>query len=109
MSTSAQDLTGLLYGSWDLTAIDDGYRDFVAAHGPAADRAERDRPDPARAFTTYLSVLDQWRKLPFRDPGLPAELLAPDWRGPEATAVFERLVVALEEPALTHARAHWPS
>ena len=64
-----QDLTGLLYGSWDLTAIDDGYRDFVAAHGPAADRAERDRPDPARAFTTYLSVLDQWRRLPFRIPG----------------------------------------
>ena len=104
-----QDLTGLLYGSWDLTAIDDGYRDFVAVHGPAADRAERDRPDPVRAFTAYLSVLDQWRRLPFRDPGLPAEVLAPDWHGPQATEVFERLVVALEEPALRHARAHWPS
>jgi phenylacetic acid degradation operon negative regulatory protein len=29
-----QDLTGLLYGSWDLTAIDDGYRDFVTAAHP---------------------------------------------------------------------------
>ena len=50
-------------------------------------------PEPARAFTTYLSVLDQWRTLPFRDPGLPAEVLAPDWHGPAATAVFAPEIV----------------
>jgi len=104
-----QDLTALLYDSWDLAAIDQGYRDFVAEHAPVADAAERARPEPAQAFTTYLSVLDQWRTLPFRDPGLPAEVLAPDWHGPAATAVFERLVATLEDPALAHARAHWPS
>lgn len=104
-----QDLTELLYSSWDLAVIDQGYRDFVARYEPVADTAERERPEPAYAFTTYLDVLDHWRKLPFRDPGLPAELLAPDWHGPEATVVFERLVVALEDPALAFARAHWPS
>ena len=104
-----QDLTALLYGSWDLDAIDRSYGDFATEHAAAADAAERQPPDPERAFTTYLSVLDQWRKLPFRDPGLPAEVLAPDWSGPRATAVFERLVAALEEPALAHARAHWHS
>lgn len=104
-----QDLTALWYGSWDLTAIDQGYRDFVAAHAPVADAAERARPEPARASTTYVCVLDQWRTLPFRGPGLPAEVLGPDWHGPAATAVFERRVATLEEPALEHARAHWPS
>ena len=104
-----QDLTELLYDSWDLGAINAAYRNFVHAHAPLADGAEHSRPDPAQAFTTYLSVLDQWRKLPFRDPGLPAAVLAPDWHGPQATAVFERLVASLEEPALAHARAHWPS
>lgn len=104
-----QDLTELLYGSWDLAAIDQSYRDFVAAQGRVAEAAEREPLEPAQAFTTYLSVLDQWRKLPFRDPGLPAEVLAPDWHGPPATAVFERLVAALKEPALAHARRHWPS
>jgi phenylacetic acid degradation operon negative regulatory protein len=54
-------------------------------------------------------MLDQWRKLPFRDPGLPSEVLAPDWSGPRAAAVFERLVAALEKPALAHAATHWPS
>lgn len=104
-----QDLSGLLYDSWDLEAIDRGYREFVDAHVPLAEAAERDGAEPAQAFTTYLSVLDRWRKLPFRDPGLPAELLDPAWHGPRATAVFECLVAALEEPALAHARAHWPA
>lgn len=104
-----QDLTRLLYDSWDLAAINQGYRDFASRHAPLADAAELTSFEPARAFTTYLSVLDQWRKLPFRDPGLPAEVLAPDWHGPQATTVFERLVAALEELALAHAKAHWPS
>ncbi len=102
-----QDLTGLLYDSWDLAGIDQDYRDFVAAHEKLAAAIEDERPVPAQAFPTYLALLDQWRRLPFRDPGLPAEVLAPDWSAPRAVAVFERLVAGLEEPALAHARAHW--
>jgi phenylacetic acid degradation operon negative regulatory protein len=104
-----QDLTGLLYGSWDLAAIDEAYREFVATYEPVVAAAERSQPDQAAAFVTYLQALDQWRKLPYKDPGLPAEVLASDWHGPQATAVFERLVSALERPALGHARTHWPA
>lgn len=104
-----QDLTELLYSSWDLAAVDDSYREFVDAYDARADALERDRPEPADAFTTYIAVLDQWRTLPFRDPGLPKEVLAPDWAGPRAAAVFERLVAVLEKPALEHAATHWPS
>ena len=102
-----QDLTSLLYDSWDLAGIDQSYRDFASGHEKLAAAVERARPEPAEAFATYLAVLDQWRRLPFRDPGLPGEVLAPDWSGPHAVAVFERLVAGLEEPALAHARAHW--
>ncbi len=102
-----QDLTGLLYDSWDLAGIDRRYRDFVSAHEKLATSVEREQPDPAEAFPTYLALLDQWRRLPFRDPGLPGEVLAPDWSGPRAVALFERLVAGLEDPALAHARAHW--
>ena len=104
-----QDLTGLLYGSWDLAAIDEAYREFVATYEPVVAAAERRQPDQASAFITYLQALDQWRKLPYKDPGLPAEVLASNWHGPQATAVFERLVSALERPALVHARTHWPA
>ena len=60
-------------------------------------------PEPRAAFTTYLHVIDHWRKLPFRDPGLPSELLADDWSAPEAGALFEQLVGLLEARALVYA------
>jgi phenylacetic acid degradation operon negative regulatory protein len=104
-----RDLTELLYNSWDLAAIDQSYRDFVQEHGTRATRLDDVAPTGREAFAAYLGVLDNWRKLPFRDPGLPREVLAPDWSAPEATALFERLVTALEKPALRHASTYWPS
>lgn len=103
-----QNLTELLYGSWDLAAIDRSYQDFVEEYDDRAAALERTPPDPAAAFATYVAVLDQWRKLPFRDPGLPSEVLAPGWSGPRAAALFERLVATLEKPALEHAATYWP-
>ncbi|WGY00346.1 PaaX family transcriptional regulator C-terminal domain-containing protein [Nocardioides sp. QY071] len=103
-----QDLTQLLYSSWDLTAIDTSYRAFADEYDLTAAAVERTPPSPADAFATYVAMLDQWRKLPFRDPGLPSELLAADWNGPRATTLFERLVNALEKPSLEHAATRWP-
>ena len=64
--------------------------------------------DPSRRSSATSAVIDQWRKLPFRDPGLPREILPPDWGAPAAGALFEALVSALEPSALAHAAAHWP-
>jgi phenylacetic acid degradation operon negative regulatory protein len=104
-----QDLTEMLYKSWDLAAIDQSYREFVEEYGARATRLEKATPAGQDAFTTYLGMVDQWRKLPFRDPGLPSEVLAPNWSAPAAAALFERLVAALEKPALAYAASHWPS
>jgi phenylacetic acid degradation operon negative regulatory protein len=104
-----QDLTRLLYDSWDLEGIDRSYRDFIDTYGArAGELEEAPTADPREAFTTYLEVIDHWRKLPFRDPGLPREVLDPAWSAPEAAALFERLVAALEKPALAHASTYWP-
>lgn len=104
-----QDLTTLLYESWDLAGIDRSYRDFTEQHEQmAADLTSRS-VDPERAFTSYLGVIDTWRQLPFRDPGLPRELLAADWSAPDAVALFEQLVQLLKAPALAHAANFWPS
>jgi len=100
-----QDLTAMLYGSWDLHAIDQGYRDFIDAY--ASDRERLTELRDEDAFAAYLTMVDRWRKLPFRDPGLPREVLAEDWSAGEAVTLFEELVTALEKPALDHARARW--
>jgi phenylacetic acid degradation operon negative regulatory protein len=105
-----QDLSTLLYASWDLAAIDRRYKDFIARFQREAARLEASGVvDLQEAFITYLGVVDQWRKLPFRDPGLPREVLADDWSAPAAAALFEHLVALLEGRALAHAASYWSS
>lgn len=105
---AGQDLATLIRESWDLAGIDQRYREFVAEHADTLAVVEAG-VDPATAFATYLQVVDAWRRLPYRDPGLPRALLPEDWAGPQAAAVFERLVQALEGRALAHAAGHWPA
>src|SRR6201997_890681 len=58
-----QDLTTLLYSSWDLAAIDRRYKDFIARFQSEAARLEASAVvDLQEAFITYLGVVDQWRK-----------------------------------------------
>ncbi len=104
-----ENLKGILRAGWDLDEINGRYKEFVNWHEPDLLRfeASRDAISDEDAFVTYVNVIDHWRKLPFRDPGLPRELLGSDWAAGAAGAVFERLVVLLEEPALGHASTYW--
>lgn len=104
-----RDLRTLIYESWDIAEIDRRYREFAdryRSHAAALDTSSA--TDPRAAFVTYLGVVDSWRKLPFRDPGLPREVLDPEWSAPEAIAVFEKIVAGLEGRALAHAGHYWP-
>lgn len=100
-----QDLPAMVYASWDLASIDQGYRDFIDAYRPQAQDLVRLRDRDA--FAAYVTILDRWRKLPFRDPGLPREVLAEEWSAGDAVALLAELVAALEQPALDHARTRW--
>ena len=50
-------------------------------------------------------MLTAWRRLPYLDPGLPAELLPADWSGLAAADLFDELDGLLRGPAGKHARA----
>jgi phenylacetic acid degradation operon negative regulatory protein len=43
-----------------------------------------------RAFAVRSVLVHEWRKFLFPDPGLPVELLPPDWPGHEAAELFGR-------------------
>jgi phenylacetic acid degradation operon negative regulatory protein len=100
------DLPALVARSWDLPAMDERYRSFLARFSDLAGTGAP--PIPADAFATYVTVVDHWRQLPFRDPALPPDLLPANWSGGDALALFERLVGQLEDGALAHAAGHWP-
>ncbi len=68
--------------AWDLSALRDGYADFIATFA----RAEPSGDDATLAAQTML--VHQWRRFPFLDPRLPAGLLPDGWPGPRAAEVF---------------------
>ncbi|MGA5066432.1 PaaX family transcriptional regulator C-terminal domain-containing protein [Streptomyces exfoliatus] len=81
---------------WDLGAIAALHEEFLAAHEPVL-RAWTSRTgtgetgDTGDAYRDYLLALDSWRRLPYADPGLPAELLPDDWPGRRSAEVFTAL------------------
>jgi phenylacetic acid degradation operon negative regulatory protein len=127
------DVAGQLGRWWDLGRLRRMYTEFTDAYapvlrrwegGPSADERAADGAgggaggagaDGARggaggavsdaaAFADYVTALTDWRRLPFLDPGLPAELLPAHWPGSQAADLFGRLRARLDTPARRHAR-----
>ncbi|GAB4100486.1 PaaX family transcriptional regulator [Sinomonas halotolerans] len=92
---------------WDLDALEATYVEFVEGQRGVRERWEGVAPssaaDDAAAFADYVSLLTQWRRLPYLDPGLPAEYLPPTWHGLVAEELFASLHAKLEGPARRHA------
>jgi phenylacetic acid degradation operon negative regulatory protein len=68
--------------AWDLPEIEQRYEQFIARF------AGRTRPDP---LTATIDLVHAWRRFPWIDPVLPAELLPAPWSGGAAATLFARL------------------
>ena len=91
------DLAGVIKNWWDLDAIRAGYDDFIA-------RWERCASGESE-FATWVRAVTDWRRLPYLDPGLPADLLPPDWPGARAASLFAELRAGHAGPATEQAEA----
>jgi phenylacetic acid degradation operon negative regulatory protein len=99
---------------WDLGRLQELYQAFLDSAGPVLARWDgagppgpAGSPGPAggEAFADYVRALTAWRRLPFLDPGLPAELLPAAWNGLRADAAFTALRQRLADPARAHVLA----
>jgi phenylacetic acid degradation operon negative regulatory protein len=99
------DLAAKVRQWWDLDRTERLARDFVAAYEPVLRSWSHRRPHTYQreAFADYVRVLTAWRRLPYLDPGLPAELLPPGWIGIKAAKVFFTLQSRLADAAREHA------
>lgn len=89
--------TDLVTQAWDLGDIAVRYREFLAsvpARHPTLGEA---------TMLAQVRLVHEWRRFPFLDPQLPAELLPPDWIGARAAAVFRERHGAWH----TAAQSHW--
>jgi phenylacetic acid degradation operon negative regulatory protein len=96
------DLTTKVSTWWNLDELDELYSEFTRSHADilaAWHNRGRKRADDPTAFADYIRTLTTWRRLPYLDPGLPAELLPPGWAGAQAGATFHAIRQRLEAPA----------
>lgn len=68
--------------AWDLGEIALRYEEFV-------EEVRWLRPaTPSDALAAQVRLVQEWRRFPFLDPGLPPELLPTGWSGSRAAALF---------------------
>jgi phenylacetic acid degradation operon negative regulatory protein len=68
--------------AWDLDAVADAYRAFVARFGRLRPRGEE------AVFRAQTELVHEWRKFPFLDPDLPDDLLPARWPRRRAHDLF---------------------
>lgn len=99
------DLVDALPRWYDLAAIRAAYDGFLSRHAhPVAD-SEPTADTPPDAFARWVRALDEWRVIPYLDPGLPLSALPSDWPGAAASAAFATLRDRLEPVAVSYAAA----
>ncbi|MGH1525122.1 PaaX family transcriptional regulator [Leifsonia sp. L25] len=95
---STPDLASAVARWYDLPALRSLHESFLARfQNTPAPVDDRD------AFALWIRLLDEWRVIPYRDPGLPAAALPADWPGAASAALFARLHAGLAGRALAFA------
>ncbi|GAA4207345.1 PaaX family transcriptional regulator [Actinocatenispora rupis] len=88
----------LVRQAWDLGALAESYRRFVAEYTPTLTALPADLPDE-QGYATRFQLVHAWRTFLFSDPQLPPELLPADWPGTKAAALFDRYAGRLRPAA----------
>jgi phenylacetic acid degradation operon negative regulatory protein len=80
--------------AWDLVGLEAGYQRFLGEFRP---------PVAADPLARLTELVHAWRRFPWKDPGLPPDLLPARWHGTRAARLFADRHAAWS-PA---ARAEW--
>jgi len=77
---------------WNLDRLRQLHRAFLNRYGRVLTGYRRGRRvDDRRAFADFITALTDWRRLPYADPGLPADLLPRGWVGLRTADTFFEL------------------
>ncbi|MGC0363888.1 phenylacetic acid degradation operon negative regulatory protein [Rhodococcus sp. 27YEA15] len=81
---------------WDLDELARRHREFLDHTNEIAAREDTVGRD---AFERFVPVLDEWRIIPYLDPGLPDDMLPPDWPGVASVELFAEMRRRCLEPS----------
>lgn len=96
-------LQELIGEGWDLTAVAQSYRDFIAQFSPLlALLREEQEVAPQDAFVIRSLLIHAYRRLQLHDPLLPIELLPDPWPGSDAYQVARAVYLLVYAQAELH-------
>ena len=81
------DQCGLVAGAWDLATLGASYERWLAWARDTVQATENLSDE--QAFALRSTLVHEWRKFLFLDPGLPAAVLPQGWPGTVAAAFFD--------------------
>lgn len=90
------DEESLVSRSWDLTALEDRYEDFIDEF------TGLDPGSGQEVLRAQTWLVHEWRRFPFLDPQLPNKLLPTGWSGSKAAELFHGKHVEWREGAQQH-------
>ncbi|MFD9550598.1 PaaX family transcriptional regulator C-terminal domain-containing protein [Nocardia salmonicida] len=91
---------------WDFDQLETVYQEFIDRNSGLRARPGRRAGDFGEiAFARYVTIVTEWRRLPFADPGLPLEIVGKDWIGLRAQRLFTELRATYDQPARDYARS----
>jgi phenylacetic acid degradation operon negative regulatory protein len=70
--------------AWPLEALQHRYAEFVDQFSALEVSTDEE------AFRAQVRLVQEWRRFPFLDPGLPGTILPASWAGADAAALFRR-------------------
>jgi len=85
--------------AWDLESLDRDYTALLANYRPRLATYRRGALHGLDALVERMTLVNDYRHFPFRDPDLPPELLPEGWAGRAAHEVFLEAHGLLREPA----------
>lgn len=90
--------------AWDLRGLNRYYATLITHYRPLLKKqqarlAAGKRLNPKECFIQRFMLIHEYRSSPYVDPNLPLELLPQDWRGEEATLLFQKLHNLLDKEA----------
>ena len=100
---SSRPLRELAAEGWDLSAVVQGYRGFIAQFSDLLALLEARGPlAPEQAFVIRTLLIHAYRRVQLHDPMLPVELLPDPWPGSQAYALARALYRLTQAQAELH-------
>jgi phenylacetic acid degradation operon negative regulatory protein len=94
-----EDRGALVMAAFRLDEVSQAYRDFVAQFAPLAEALANRIPAEAESLVARTLLIHAFRRVVLRDPGLPADLLPPDWQGDTARTLAAQISAQVVGPS----------